>query len=308
MARLLVSFAATVGIAVPAAWHVLDADIERDGKALRPLQHEFTADGMRVTIDVDRKVVTTGDTVTATLVAYSPTTKIVAIDLTALETPVEEFVRVEPPETVLSHEQVTLTATPTGGAPVTVHVKLGRHGRQLARTERYRLYIAPHGEKPPMVTDFGDRRPDWSASNERAAGVDLTGWSGSSLGMTIVAETPIVVDQPYTIAVHVTNTTKADLPNAPNVNLDSGDDLDATDRGVEITALDIDSRDDDETDVPFPRGAEMIRRYRVTPRLGQKQLPLVVTATAYDTRGAGTIAGGAMDIATFAVADAVASK
>src|SRR6185312_160912 len=57
----LASFVVTVGIGVPMAWHVLDASVERDGKKFRPAQKSFTVDGTRITLDVDRSLVRTGE-------------------------------------------------------------------------------------------------------------------------------------------------------------------------------------------------------------------------------------------------------
>src|SRR5262249_25029945 len=80
----IASFLATVGIVVPAAWRLLDANIQTDGKKLRPLQQQLVVDGARVTLDVDRSVVLTGSTLTAKLRAYSDTPRTVAVDLTLL--------------------------------------------------------------------------------------------------------------------------------------------------------------------------------------------------------------------------------
>ena len=74
-------FIATVAILVPAGWHMLDANIEKDGKHLRPMQQTLDIDGVSVALDVDRSVVMTGDTVMAKLVATSDMPKDVKVDL-----------------------------------------------------------------------------------------------------------------------------------------------------------------------------------------------------------------------------------
>src|SRR4051812_18056611 len=87
MARsTILGFVLTVGVLVPAGWHLLRADIEMDGKRLRPLRQTLDLDGVKVTLDVDREVVMTGDTVKATLVAYADTPRDVAVDVHALHT------------------------------------------------------------------------------------------------------------------------------------------------------------------------------------------------------------------------------
>src|SRR5215510_2950810 len=92
----------TLAVIAPAGWRALDADIQSDGKRLRPLQQSFTVDGTRITLDVDRHVVMTGDTVTATLVA--------------------------------------LGERPSGPALV----------------DSFKIYVTPHGKKPPRH-DYDDR-------------------------------------------------------------------------------------------------------------------------------------------------------
>src|SRR5437868_6672880 len=100
----LAAFLVTVAIIVPAGWHALGADIQTDGKRLRPLQQSFMVDGTRVTLDVDRSVVMTGATVKAKLVAYSDTPKSITVDLTALHTSNYEGGRVERPWVPIDHE------------------------------------------------------------------------------------------------------------------------------------------------------------------------------------------------------------
>ena len=62
----LAAFLVTVVAIVPTGWHALRADLQTDGKHLRPLQQSFTVGDVRVTLDVDRSVVMTGSTVKAT--------------------------------------------------------------------------------------------------------------------------------------------------------------------------------------------------------------------------------------------------
>ena len=49
----LAAFLVTVVAIVPAGWHALRADLQTDGKHLRPLQQSFTVGDVRVTLDVD---------------------------------------------------------------------------------------------------------------------------------------------------------------------------------------------------------------------------------------------------------------
>ncbi|HSN30476.1 MAG TPA: hypothetical protein VLT45_29520, partial [Kofleriaceae bacterium] len=115
-------FLLTVGVLVPAGWHSLEADIQHDGKHMRPLQQEMTIDDVKVTLDVDRAVVMTGDTVTAMLVATSDKPKDVTVDLRALHTENYAGERVERPWQQIDRETITLHAAPGGGKPVTTRV------------------------------------------------------------------------------------------------------------------------------------------------------------------------------------------
>ena len=107
----LATFLITVGITAPA---LLDANIETDGKKLRPHQQTFQVDGTRITLDVDRALVTTGDKVTATIVAYSDTPKPVALDLRLVQTHLQLGERIEPPQHQIDREKITVQATPDG--------------------------------------------------------------------------------------------------------------------------------------------------------------------------------------------------
>src|SRR5690348_6750030 len=90
-------FLLTVGILVPAGWHSVGADIERDGKHMRPMQQVMKVGDVQVALDVDRQVVMTGDTVTAKLVATADKPQDVTVDLRALHTTNYSGERVEQP-------------------------------------------------------------------------------------------------------------------------------------------------------------------------------------------------------------------
>src|SRR4051794_12787613 len=112
-------FLLTVGILVPAGWHSLGADIERDGKHMRPLQQSMKIGDATVALDVDRSVVMTGDTITAKLVATADKPHDVTIDLRALHTTNYSGERVEQPWHQIDRETITLHAAPGGGPAVT---------------------------------------------------------------------------------------------------------------------------------------------------------------------------------------------
>src|SRR6185312_3437430 len=140
MRTFLASFLITAGIAVPMAWHVLDASVERDGKKFRPVQKSFAIGETRVTLDVDRSLAMTGDTVTATLHAIGPAGP-VAIDLDLLQTNNYAGERVEQPPTQIDHEKLVLTALPGGGPTVTTQLRLGKKPAKRALTDSFMVYV-----------------------------------------------------------------------------------------------------------------------------------------------------------------------
>jgi hypothetical protein len=309
----LAAFFATIAVIVPVAWHSSDATIETEGKSFRPLQQAFTVDGVRVTVDVDRSVITTGDTVTATLHAYADTTKSVAVDLTVLKSVDEPGERVSPPPRAIDHEKLALTASSDGGKGVTTRLRLGSHTRHAARIDRFMIYVAPHGKKTPTSDDTGG--PDYAGQvgKGRAAGFGVLGWSGDSLRLAIVPEGPITPDAPFTIDVHVTNTSGRDLPEPPVFDLGTKLSLDASvnagdDFDIEPVPAPDQGSDDDSAPHPFAKGAEVIQKYTVTPHTkGVDHVTFVAGAYAWPD-DPGAILAGAMDIHTFAIGAKVAAK
>jgi hypothetical protein len=306
MSRTLAAVILTMGVVVPAA---LDANIEVDGKKLRPHQQSFTVDGTRVTLDVDRGLAMTGDKITATLVAFSDTPKRVAIDVRLVQTHLQPGERVSPPERQIDREKITLDATPEG-KPAKVQLVLGTPRKAMGQEDRFQIYISPHGDRPPTTgDDYGDRSTDWQANVEagHAAVVDVIGWSGNSISMKVSTQGPIVAKQPFVVAVHVKNTTGRVLPAPPSVEVltvvDLGGHFDPTakDEDVTVEALD-DANADDNADHHVKRGVDTVRMFRVTPLKGQTEITLGFSALALDD-DIGPILGGAKDAITFRVGE-----
>lgn len=299
---MLAAFLVTVAVIVPAGWHALDANIETDGKRLRPLQLELMIDGARVTLDVDRSLVMTGDRVTAKLVAFSDTPKQVAVDLTVLQSNNYSGSRVETPSVTIDHEKLVLTAAPGGGAPVATRIKLGTRPAAAAMTDDFQIIIAPHGvraQQPGGGTDF-----DTLVEAHQAAGVAVRGWSGDSLMIAIEPQGPITMSAPFTVAVRVKNTSGHRLPHMPSLELATQLSLQGsfeTGEDFDITAA---SDDQDSYTRPLRRGEELVERFVVVPkRKGLSAVTFVASATAWREQP-GPVIAGALDVKTFTVADA----
>ena len=304
----LAAFLVTVAVIVPAGWHALGADIQTDGKRLRPLQQSFVVDGTRITLDVDREVVMTGDTVKATLVAFSDTPKQVAVDLIALNSSNYEGSRVETPWVPIDHETIKLTARPHGGKPVETAIKLGDMPDRPALTDSFKIYVTPHGKKPPR--DEGSDRVDYETgvSEGYAAAVAITGWSGNNLKMSIEPEGRPTSDAPFTIAVRIKNTSGQLLAHAPSVSLSTEAALDGTEAAngedaaaaIEEIATDVPERAEDDT---FARGQAMVVRYRVTPnKPGLRKMTFLASASEWDD-APGPVTAGAKDARTFTLSE-----
>src|SRR5664279_286873 len=304
----VISFLATIGVAVPAAWHVLGADIRTDGKRLRTFQQSFTFDNTRVTLDVDRNLVQTGDKVTATLRAYGPPRQ-VAIDLAVLESNNYTGERVEQPSTQLDHEKLLLTVLPDGGPAKTTTITLGPRPSQLALTDSFKIYITQHGHKPEQTEGMNGAEPDWSADVEsgNAAAIGIIGWSGNSMKMRIVLEGVVTPNAPFVVAVKVVNTSGRMLPHHPYVSLanqinasgfmESPEEHFAIEQiNYDGEAWDYSSVDDEHDQVAV--GEEIVARFRVTPKgdIG-KQIALVASADAFESQP-GPVIAGAMEVVT----------
>jgi hypothetical protein len=305
----LAAFLVTVAVVVPAAWHSVDADLERDGKHLRPLQKTLVLDdGTKVTLDVDRAVVMTGDTVTATLRAFSDQRKEVAIDLHALHTRNYENERVSTPWHQIDKETIQLVATREGGKPVTTRIKLGERPDKKGLTDSFQIMIAKHGTKfPKHPFEFGgngDDQVDYDAIDEGlAAATSIRGWSGNNLALAIHPEGKIVEGQPFTVEVRVTNTTGA--KQFPLVDLTTEEALTGNEDPTTEAPLSIERVDEDssnEADPGWKRGAVDITKFRVTPHgKGLSHVTFLASAHVGGGPGDGAYGPGAMDAQTFEV-------
>jgi len=303
----LASFVVTLGIGVPMAWHVLDASVERDGKKFRPAQKSFTVDGTRITLDVDRSLVMTGDTVTATLHAFGPAKQVV-VDLDLLQSNNYSGERVELPPTQIDHEKLVLTALPEGGPAVTTHLELGKRPAKRALTDSFMVYVTSHGHKAELREyDSPEKHPDFAGDVEagNAAALSIMGWSGNSLAVKVVAEEKPSSTGPFKIAVHMKNTTGHDLKAMPYATL--GTDVNSGGYlGTDNDAFTIDSLDDEsdkgwteDGQIGLARGKEAVERFLVTPHdPNAKQLTLAVEAESADN-APGPVTAGAMDVVTF---------
>lgn len=304
-------FLLTVGILVPAGWHSTRADIERDGKHMRPMQQVMTVDGVHVALDVDRSVVMTGDTITAKLVATADKPRDVTVDVRALHTQNAAGERVELPWHQIDRETITLHAAPGGGTPVTTRIKLGERPAKLAREDSFKILVTRAGLKPTKREfDDGDKHPDYDAlstaeDGSDVAGIYVRGWSGNSLGMTIAAEGPVVAGQPFTIEVKIKNTSGHALESAPWINLTTEDQLQAADGDDGEDAVEIERVDteDDNDPKPVKRNGTFVQRFVVTPH-HKLAGTISFLATANENEDLGPRGAGAMDIATFQITDA----
>jgi hypothetical protein len=259
--RTAAAFFATVLIAVPAAWHALDANIQTDGPATKPKQSTLEVDGAVVSVDLDRGVLLAGGTLKATLVATADTRKKISLDVRAMEDMGYGEERVENPPLQVGGRKITIEAAPGGGKPVEVAFSLGDRGRRgVARW--FDIEVTKAGEKRP-ANDEG-----WQQAMARVGAVT---WSGNSFPIAIEPPAVIPTDKPFTVGVRVTNTTKKEIPWLEvdlggtevsygglegSLYLNSGEDAPYSTTRVE----------EEISDEPLKPGESRVYHYLVTPR------------------------------------------
>lgn len=282
----LAGFVTTCAVVVPLAWHHLDASVERDGKHVRPLQQSFvTDDGAKVTIDVDHNLIEIGDSVTATLRAYSDAPRQVGVDLAVYYSDDEWGGRVSSPPKAIDLEHLTLAAAPGGGKPVETRIKLSGTGK----INSFRIFAMPRGHQLDI----------WGESTPDVAAVPVLGWGGNDFAISIRAEGPVVAGKPVTVAVRIKNTTGHAIKR-PYLELGSQISL------VGVTASDdvqIDDPSDDpaEQERPLAPGHAMTKKFQVTPQ-GESGKQLTLIATAFvPLEDIGKTTEGAMDARTFTI-------
>lgn len=293
--RAITASIITIAITVPAGWHALGADIETDGKHVRPLQSETTFDDVRVTLDADRSIVLAGGTVNAKLVAYSDVPKQVTVDLTVAEQDDFAGSRVATPPKLIDHEKITLHAAPGGGKPVSTAIKLEPPATPSSHVESYKIFVEQHGAKPE---DEGGSKP---------AAVGVIAWHGNTFDMAI-ERTAAHDDAPFTVAVRMTNTSGENRRYRPSISLGTALGFDG--EIAESDDFTIEPIGDDGTH-RFKSGATFVQKFLVTPqRKGIKRVTFIASAYVWG-EDISPIEGGAIDMRTFSVTEshpAVAEK
>jgi hypothetical protein len=299
----ILGFSAAVAVVVPLSWHELSASIQRDGRRVRSLQQTLQLDdGARVTLDVDRAIVITGDTVHATLRAFSAVPRPVAVDVWVFQSQNHAGERVEPPQVAIDHEKLVLAATPDGGAPVVTALALGKRYNRPALSDSFTVYVTAHGTKVPRGDD--SRGYDLHAGLEagKAAAVGIAGWSGDSLAMTIRPLGRVTSDAPFKVAVRVKNTSGKTIHGQPWIRLGTKIGLSG---GVEtgeddFTIDEPEQADVDDDDHAFAAGAVVEKTFVVTPKHPTKDVTFIADAEAASS-DLGPVAAGAMDVVSFPV-------
>jgi hypothetical protein len=284
------SFAATVGVIVPAAWNHLDATIDKDGKHVRPLRQELEVDGARVTIDVDHNLIHSGDRVTAKLRAFSPTPKRVAVDLTVLRTNDEFGSRVAEPPKAIDKEHFTLEAAPDGGKVVDTQLTMTATTGNGGKLNWFRIIVTPRGEK---VDTFGN------ASGDSVAAVGVLGWTDNDFKLAITHKGKLVAGTPFEVAVRITNTSDHVMKHVPFVQLGTQVGLSGLEDG-DVTIEDAD--DHAEHASRLKPGASVVQKFTVTPKQDDlKSVTFIASAYVWGNDGPAPITSGAVEARTFKV-------
>jgi hypothetical protein len=280
------------------------AEIDVTGKEIRPAQQEFAIGGVRVTLDVDRAVALTGDSVKATLVAYGDAGAQLAVEVSTLHSENHAGDPMDVAPTRIAHPILQLTAAPGGGPPVVAAVRLGKRLPHRAWIDRFAIFVAaPGAPVPDEPIESSDRPGSWKVlQTGGAAVVPVLGWSGDSIDMKIEPIGPVTVDAPFTIAVRLTNTSGRSLPRDLPVELIAADTFGPWLSELAIVRID-DPADPDDGPRPWPRRAVHVARFRVTPHTATRHLVFLAKVLVHDPSKlgpawlAGAIEGAAFDAA-----------
>ena len=184
-------------------------------------QKTFSVDNTRITLDVDRNLVMTGDTVTATLHAIRAAAPGGDRSLDLLQTNNYEGERVEQPADRDRSREARVDRVarrrPHGARRTSGSARAGE-----ARADRFvhGLHHAARSQAEKSEYIFEQKlglRGRVEAGN--AAAISIMGWSGNSLAVKVVAETPLTSTTPFSLAVHVKNTTGRNLKAMPYATL-----------------------------------------------------------------------------------------
>jgi hypothetical protein len=294
-----IGFVATIAIAVPAGWHLLGADLNKDGKLVRPLEGiaKIDADTL-VSIDADHAIAAPGARVKVTLVATSDRPHPVPVEMTVMiEGSVGPEERVPAPLEAIDRERFVLPAGPGGGKPVETYVTLGHKVRYKGASEIYRIFVAP--PKGQLPSNQSDLDPD--PERRQFAGIGVLTWSGNKLPLSIEAPKTVDKDKPFQVSIHLKNTSNHTLHYAW---FELGSQI--TVRGIGEHSEDVEiERDDTDTKIELAPGQSTSRTFTITSK---RDAPISLLARAYvyekPPMGPGEDVGwegGAMDVVRIAV-------
>ncbi len=291
------AFFASICFILPAAWHGVDATIDKDGKHVRPLQQEIEIDGARVTIDVDHNLVHSGDSVLAKLQAFSDTPKQVAVDLTLLRSDDSFGSRVAAPPKAIDKEHFTLEAGPDGGKVVETKLTMVPTGTGN-KVDWFRIYVAKRGEKIDVYGGGDD------GEGKTAAAIGVLGWTNNDFALSITPKGKPTRGEPFEVDVRVENTSGHALKHHPYVHLGTSIGLYGIETPDSFKIEDGDDGDGDTYDKKFRSGAVSIQKFTVTPGDDAPDHVTFVASAYVWAEEPGPISEGAMDARTIKLAPA----
>ncbi len=278
MRNPMITFAATLSVALPAAWQPLGAGAPEDGPATRPpLQTLVTKQGV-VTMSVDRAQIQPGDDVTVTLVASADTPRDIDVEVWVSQYDIAFMDRNDSEPIVADGGRITVPAAPGGGEPRRMTFRLGKalddetllsRGGSLARYE---------------IALFRARTKPLFYKGEAAWGFD----SSALAEVRSVAPSPIEIEiepvkrlranRDHIVKVRVRNTSSHTIKDT-NVQL-TGDAVEAIQSDGEDSSTFVIEK--------LKPGAERVLRYRVTT--GEAVTTTNFTAYVMTDRGANAAA------------------
>ncbi|HTJ45705.1 MAG TPA: hypothetical protein VL463_26565 [Kofleriaceae bacterium] len=282
-ATTVIGFSASFVFFASVAWRATEADIPADGALTRPAQRTLTVGSSKITVDLDRGIMTAGDEVKVSLVGTADMERDVALDLTALEDEGMGDERVPIPPVVVGRRSVIVHAVPGGGAPTVASFHLGHRG-DPGMMSWFDVQVTPSKLHPPSRILYDD--------DGHSAVIGVATWTGNRFGLAIEPPAaPPAPGAPFVVAVRVTNTTKKPIENI-YVELGSSRNLDYDPMGGmfagENNDFTVEAQGNDGDEDALAPGASRVQRFTITPAEGVTKVAILADAHASG--------GGAMDV------------
>jgi hypothetical protein len=276
MRNTIITFAATLSVALPAAWQPLGAGAPEDGAAVRPASKTLVTKQGVVEMTVDRSQIRPGDEVNVTLVATADQPRDIDVELWITERDVSFIERNDSEPTIADGGRFTVAAAPGGGEPKHLTFKLGEaiEDKNLVSQggSLFRYEIAMFRARPKPLFYKGEITYDFASS----ASTEIAAVAPTPMDIEIEPLKRLRAGKEQIMKVHVRNTSTSTLR---EINLS----LQGEFESIEPVA------EDGQRIAKLGPGKERVIKLRVVPAESEEKTR---TFTAYAYSEDGAVAAG----------------